>query len=1037
MGKRKLFLQILMALTFVFGAFGFAGCAELGIEDFHNHKWGRWEVQSQPTCEETGLQTRVCSTCKEVDEQAIEALGHDVGEYRYNNDATCIANGTQTAYCQREGCGEAVTVEAENTMLPHTFAAQEASEKYLKSAATCVDKAVYYVSCNDCGEASEETFTYGEALDHSFVNEAAEEYLVSAATCTAKAVYYKSCVCGKVSEETFTYGELIDHVYDKEVTEEAYLVKAVTCTEAAVYYKSCVCGKAGEETFEYGTGAGHTFDKEVATEQYFVSAATCTTAAVYYKSCVCGKAGEETFTYGEALGHSFVNEAAEEYLVSAATCTAAAIYYKSCSCGEVSEETFTYGDVAGHDFQNEACFVCGVKEQVMVIENNAVFCYDYNGVMKKNFEYKGLTFGADGKLEKGFVDIEEDTYYVADKNVQRGYKVVEDYLYNFGDEGKMKKDCTHDGKTFDENGRLQDRGLVDIENDTYYVKDDQKVAYDYKVLEDYVYNFGDNGKMKKDCDYDGKRFDEQGKLRGTELFIYVDLDVYYVRDNCIVRDFQIIEEHVYYFGDDGKMRKDTEVNGFLINSSGFVVSDGEAEIVIGGLVYWIQGDSLKEAQMSGIIYESDNDTNWSNNELLENVLCIAEIHGKTYTAYSNAEGVFDFGTFRAGKLSLTFTLEGYITATTEVNLVGDLNLAVVLDREVNNTLTGKITIADADTNFANDVPLSNATITLERNTSTNTFAKSTTTDTSGNYTFSGLTAGVYSLVVECEGYLTVRQTIYVRYNETTIQNVRIEAIPQADEGEVVANGYAAGKVVDARTGRNVQGLTVYIRNGLGVVEGDVVCTVYTDANGDYISEGLVPGNYTAQFVDERTLDDEDERYGTVYIAIKVLSGITISNQNAVVSNAVNGFSADSLRIVLKWGSTPSDLDSHLYANKTDGSHYHVYFSDKNFANANLDVDDTNSYGPETVTITTIEDGIYKYYVHDWSNKGSSNSTSLSNSGASVEIYIGNSATPEYRLYIPEGKQGTSWHVFTYDSVTEEFIIVNKIEHIQHNQMSTI
>ena len=77
---------------------------------------------------------------------------------------------------------------------------------------------------------------------------------------------------------------------------------------------------------------------------------------------------------------------------------------------------------------------------------------------------------------------------------------------------------------------------------------------------------------------------------------------------------------------------------------------------------------------------------------------------------------------------------------------------------------------------------------------------------------------------------------------------------------------------------------------------------------------------------------------------------------------------DGLRVVLTWGEAPKDLDSHLsFPNN------HVFFSAKNGTQTNLDVDDTTSYGPETITIEKKLDGQrYVYAVHDYSNSGSTN-----------------------------------------------------------------
>lgn len=114
---------------------------------------------------------------------------------------------------------------------------------------------------------------------------------------------------------------------------------------------------------------------------------------------------------------------------------------------------------------------------------------------------------------------------------------------------------------------------------------------------------------------------------------------------------------------------------------------------------------------------------------------------------------------------------------------------------------------------------------------------------------------------------------------------------------------------------------------------------------------------------------------------------------------------NSMRIVLNWGQNPLDLDSHLsYKNQ------HVYWDSKQGQDANLDVDDTDSYGPETVTIDKHLDGqYYVYSVHDYSNILKPQSTNLSNSQAKVMVYKGESLIRSY--YIPTGRAGNLWTVF--------------------------
>lgn len=116
---------------------------------------------------------------------------------------------------------------------------------------------------------------------------------------------------------------------------------------------------------------------------------------------------------------------------------------------------------------------------------------------------------------------------------------------------------------------------------------------------------------------------------------------------------------------------------------------------------------------------------------------------------------------------------------------------------------------------------------------------------------------------------------------------------------------------------------------------------------------------------------------------------------------------DGLRIVLNWGAVPADLDSHIAF-----PHNHIYFARKTgdaHADANLDVDDTDGFGPETITISRKHAGeSYVYAVNDYINRANPGSTGLSQSNAKVLVYIGQSLVRSY--YVPN-KVGNLWTVF--------------------------
>ena len=266
---------------------------------------------------------------------------------------------------------------------PHSYA-QIKSPEYLKSAATCTAKAVYYTSCTECGRSSkgtknEATFEYGNALGHKYgewvsngdgthsrvcANDSTHIETKAChggkATCTAKAICED---CGKA------YGEMAAHTFTAKTVAAKYLKSAATCTAKTVYYTSCAdCGLSSkgtknEATFEYGNALGHKYGEWVSngdgthtrvcandsthteTKACHGGKATCTAKAICED---CGKA------YGEMTAHTFTAKSTvSRYLKRAATCTEKSEYYVSCagcglsSKGTASEAVFT-GSALGH-----------------------------------------------------------------------------------------------------------------------------------------------------------------------------------------------------------------------------------------------------------------------------------------------------------------------------------------------------------------------------------------------------------------------------------------------------------------------------------------------------------------------------------------------------------------------------------------------------------------------------------------------------------------------------------------------------------------
>lgn len=293
---------------------------------------------------------------------------------------------------------------------------------------------------------------------------------------------------------------------------------------------------------------------------------------------------------------------------------------------------------------------------------------------------------------------------------------------------------------------------------------------------------------------------------------------------------------------------------------------------------------------------------------------------------------------------------------------------------------------------------------------------------SAGYYLQTLPQGTYSFVISKDGYLPYSiQGIAINPDETTyMENIVLSKwLSLAYTGSAVQ-----GTVKDALKGTAVSGATVKLRKGWNNTSGayvknilGIARSVTTKEDGTFKLNASV-GTYTAEI----------SKNGYVTGYYNMISGdtgsLSIISQATMVLTPI--LSDDEYRIVLTWGSSPNDLDSHLTYYVDGTQKCHVYYSNKiGIYNgeriAQLDLDDTSSYGPETVTITLnaslIENGSeFKYSVHDFSGKSSSTSNALSLSNATVRVYAGNDMIKTFN--VPKDMVGTVWHVF---DITEEGI----------------
>jgi uncharacterized protein YfaP (DUF2135 family) len=219
--------------------------------------------------------------------------------------------------------------------------------------------------------------------------------------------------------------------------------------------------------------------------------------------------------------------------------------------------------------------------------------------------------------------------------------------------------------------------------------------------------------------------------------------------------------------------------------------------------------------------------------------------------------------------------------------------------------------------------------------------------------------------------------------------------------------------------------TVFVRGCVRDAAGGVVGNAYVGSDGiDYVGTSYAYTDASGNF----SLPIRAESQA----AITAVAGGRLTNTLRNEASAADIAWTDCLTLSqagagitmkLTWGVLPTDLDSHLMTPSGE----EVYFSNEGSLTAapfaNLDVDDTDSYGPEVVTITRLMVGTYKYAVNRYSSDGT-----FAQSGARVEVNIPGRAV---ELITPPatGEDGSTdyWNLFEFDVSANCTITVRPVQ----------
>ncbi|MDX2305829.1 MAG: carboxypeptidase regulatory-like domain-containing protein [Microscillaceae bacterium] len=273
------------------------------------------------------------------------------------------------------------------------------------------------------------------------------------------------------------------------------------------------------------------------------------------------------------------------------------------------------------------------------------------------------------------------------------------------------------------------------------------------------------------------------------------------------------------------------------------------------------------------------------------------------------------------------------------------------------------------------------------------------TDDEGSYEISVPAGEDFTVTFQRTDY---REVLYSQVNVLSNVITYLAVVLQIDSDATGACDIS-GQITDALTGQGASGLSLKLRAGINASTGNVIAEGFTGADGAYTFSNIPVGNYT--------IEAKGTDYNTLYLTVICVGSGSSGGQNGTISPISDNA---KFRIVLSWGAEPSDLDAHLtgpIAGSTDSTdRFHIYFSNKTPFDvaAQLDVDDVSSFGPETITITEVLQGVYRYSVHDYSFGSFSSSTSLARSSARVRVFQEGNQVADFNV---PNKEGTLWTVF--------------------------
>ncbi len=266
MKRRRIFLSVVSTVLAVMVSVFFCACNFGSLN--HAHSFVKYVSDENATCTANGTETAKCEKCDKTDTREIpdSKAGHSFVNYVSDENATCTANGTETAKC--ENCDATDTREVADSKACHSFV------NYVSNGdATCTANGTETAKCEKCDKTDTREIPDSKT-EHSFTN------FIPNNDATTEADGTKTAKCDYCDEEKTVVdeGSKLEGEHTHSYSETVF---TPTCTEDGYTLYVCECGKS-EYKDKFVDKLGHSFTN-------YISDGNATTEADGTKTAKCDR----------------------------------------------------------------------------------------------------------------------------------------------------------------------------------------------------------------------------------------------------------------------------------------------------------------------------------------------------------------------------------------------------------------------------------------------------------------------------------------------------------------------------------------------------------------------------------------------------------------------------------------------------------------------------------------------------------------------------------------------------------------------------